>query len=118
MLAKSAPETIEYQRRSTRHLYTVPCILKSNRVRLFGQLGNISEDGVCVELRGRERAEKNEVLDVYLGDFQPICGVVVWTKERTLGVEFIEAIEYHSELIDLLEYLKLTDKRRLRVVAR
>lgn len=90
------------QRRQQRYDFTDTCWLRTNKRTFQARGQNISTGGICVKLAGLGIVHDGAAVDVILpGGFSPIPGVVRWSKDRVVGVQFNGLIADHPVLRSL-----------------
>lgn len=94
------------RRRHARYELKINCDLKSAQKTLRAATLNISEGGLCIKLQSFGTMDHGSVVAIEMEDFPLMNGTVVWVNNRIIGIEFIDEIREHPEVVALLASLK------------
>lgn len=85
--------------------YREKCSLRAAGKSFTGRGMNISEGGIAVEIRSIGSLDSGMEVALYLQNFPPIAAQVRWTRNRVVGLEFVEPLDRHPEIRQLIHRL-------------
>ncbi len=67
---------------------------------------NISVGGVSGEIKGIGTLPEGQDVEVYLHNFRPVAGRVLWARGREVGITFTEDLANHPKIRALLSRIE------------
>ena len=86
--------------------YAAACLIQTEKRALHGYAKNISEGGMSFRLQGLGKLKRGDTMALHVHTFPPITAIVRWVSERTIGVQFTEAITSNPELAGAIKRLQ------------